>query len=156
MSAATVLSDYVVTDELLGEGALSTVRLAQNLSTGKPVAVKIIPKKDLTLFEKETVFIECEVLKILNHDHIVKLLDFYEDKENYYVFLQYIAGGNLHDFLRRTGKLQQGKNPLPFFFSCLSCLSSFPLPLLIFFLPPSEGENSNLSLSSFFVLFFFF
>ena len=38
---------------------------------------------------------EYEILKIFNHDNVVKLIDIFEDKENFYIVLEYLNGTNL-------------------------------------------------------------
>ena len=77
----------------LGSGAFSTVVSAVKNSDRTMVAVKII-KKEKLMDEGETegrtdkcVFQEVDMLRKLQHDNIVKILDFYEGSSVYYIVL---------------------------------------------------------------------
>ena len=39
--------------------------------------------------------IEFEILKTLDHPNIMKLYEYYEDEENYYLIMEFCAGGEL-------------------------------------------------------------
>jgi aurora kinase len=43
----------------------------------------------------------------LNHEHIVKLYNHYEDDDNFYLILQYCSKGQLYTMLKREGRLNE-------------------------------------------------
>ncbi|KAG7880456.1 hypothetical protein KL937_002018 [Ogataea polymorpha] len=84
--------------ETLGAGSFGTVRKAVVKKTGKPVAVKIILKSRLK-GHLDAVLREIKVLETIQHDHIVRLLDWFETKHNFYIVTQLATGGELFDRL---------------------------------------------------------
>jgi len=47
--------------------------------------------------KKEIIDIEIEILKRVNHPHVVKLFDLFETDTEYFLVLQLITGGELFD-----------------------------------------------------------
>ena len=76
-----------------------------SLADGTAVAVKVVPKS-ISAHHKGKVEAECEALK-LDHPNILRLLAMREDKDNYYLAMNYCAGGNLEDFIRDRGPLPE-------------------------------------------------
>ena len=82
---------------VLGQGAYGKVFLCENLSDPEfRVAVKVLSKsklKDQLTQIKE----EIEILTKLDHPHIVKHYETYDDKKYVYLVMEYCAGGELFD-----------------------------------------------------------
>ncbi|KAI5964340.1 HSL1 [Candida pseudojiufengensis] len=111
----------------LGRGSTGRVRLAKNVETGQLAAVKIVPKSNFKKFEnpkyKRGVLedgddedaqrlpygIEREIIimKLMSHPNIMGLYDVWENKNDLYLILEYIEGGELFDYLIKKGKLQE-------------------------------------------------
>lgn len=53
--------------------------------------------------------IEVEVLMSLNHPNIVKVLDFFEEEEQFYLVLEYLDGGELFDRLLEKAVYTEGE-----------------------------------------------
>jgi serine/threonine protein kinase len=71
---------------------------AFNRTTKNEAAIKIVSQS--SLIDKESIRNfnnEVSVLKLLNHDNIIKLFDVYEDKFNYYLAMEVVAGGELFE-----------------------------------------------------------
>jgi serine/threonine protein kinase len=92
----TLLSNYKL-GRVLGEGGYSIVKLGTNLSNGKIVAVKIEDKTGMSVGEKKQLMHEVNMMKRLDHPHIVKLVDFFDEPSSFYVIMEYIDGGELFD-----------------------------------------------------------
>ncbi|KAL7905814.1 calcium/calmodulin dependent protein kinase [Trichoderma velutinum] len=60
------------------------------------VAIKTIAKKVASSAEKEASN-EINVLRRLNHRHIIQLIDWFESRDNYYIVTQNTDGGSLFD-----------------------------------------------------------
>lgn len=97
-----VHADYSI-GEVLGSGAFATVRRAVERSTGKMYAVKIIEKRKVS--EPSVVQREIGILQQVDHEHIVGLHAFYEDKASYYLVMEYLNGGDLMDFVVQYGAI---------------------------------------------------
>ncbi|KAI8885684.1 Pkinase-domain-containing protein [Backusella circina FSU 941] len=97
------LEDYEVLSKL-GDGAFSKVYEAKILSTGEKVAIKIVRKTDLSHQQKASVLKEAQIMRTLkNHPSIVKLLNFIETKEHYFLILELCPGGEIfHQIVRLT------------------------------------------------------
>ncbi|CDO95833.1 unnamed protein product [Kluyveromyces dobzhanskii CBS 2104] len=93
---------YSISDSIVGQGAFATVKKAVERSTGKTFAVKIIHKRKV-MDKFDGVKRELEVLQKLNHPRIVKLKDFFEDADNYYMLMEFVSGGDLMDFVAAHG-----------------------------------------------------
>ncbi|TGZ60349.1 hypothetical protein CRM22_008589 [Opisthorchis felineus] len=102
--------------EVLGTGAFSEVRLAENQrNPGVFVAIKCIRKKFLSnsqstgdatreaLSRKEALENEIEVLRRLQHPNIVQLIEVLEDDECYYLVMELVTGGELFDRIVQKG-----------------------------------------------------
>lgn len=101
----------------LGRGSTGRVRLAKNVHTGKLAAVKIVPKLNFKKLEnpkyknndatKLPYGIEREIIimKLIAHPNIMGLYDVWENKNDLYLILEYIEGGELFDYLIKRGKL---------------------------------------------------
>lgn len=101
------LSEFILGDLVLGKGSFSQVKVGQELATGEVVAVKIIDHAKLNETELECVATEVTVLKLLNHPYIVRYLDHFADSERTLIMLEYVAGGNLAQYLKETGKMSE-------------------------------------------------
>jgi serine/threonine protein kinase len=49
-------------------------------------------------------------MKMSKHPNVVKLMDVFEDAENYYLVLEYMGGGDLFDYLKsRSFRLSEDR-----------------------------------------------
>lgn len=101
----------------LGRGSTGRVRLAKNVHTGKLAAVKIVPKLNFKKIENPKyknhdatrlpygIEREIIIMKLISHPNIMGLYDVWENKNDLYLILEYIEGGELFDYLIKKGKL---------------------------------------------------
>ena len=95
------VKDYTIYSKKIGTGSFSTIHKAYKDNTNKPYAIKKInydPKNMIT----ENYKTEFNLLRKINHKHIIKLYDIIIDKhnENIYLVLDYYKNGDLGTFLR--------------------------------------------------------
>jgi len=87
---------YRIGDKL-GEGAFSVVHICQNKETNHNFAVKIIRKSGLSEDDLEGLQSEISIMKELDHPHIIKLIEVYNEPTNYYLVQELVNGGELFD-----------------------------------------------------------
>uniref|UniRef100_A0A8C4QPQ2 non-specific serine/threonine protein kinase n=1 Tax=Eptatretus burgeri TaxID=7764 RepID=A0A8C4QPQ2_EPTBU len=92
-------------ERTLGKGQTGLVRLGVHCVTGRKVAVKIINRGALSPAVLTKVEREIAILKLIEHPHVLKLYDVYENKRHLYLVLEHVAGGELFDYLVRKGRL---------------------------------------------------
>ncbi|KAK9468393.1 kinase-like domain-containing protein [Lipomyces arxii] len=92
--------------DVIGKGAFATVRKAIERSTGEEFAVKIIPRK--RIMAGLAVKREVEILMMVNHPNVVGLKEFYEDRVNVYLVMEYVSGGDLMDYITKHGPMRDG------------------------------------------------
>ena len=101
------MNDFVLTEKL-GEGSYAVVYKGYKKGKSREiVAVKCIKKKSLGKSSTENLLREIEILKSLNHEHIVKLKDFQWDDNYIYLILEYCSGGDLSTYIRRYKRLPE-------------------------------------------------
>src|SRR5579864_1457248 len=92
--------------ERLGSGGMSSVLRAEHVDTGHEVAVKVLPRylaKNPVLLQR---FLrEAKNAESLEHPNIVAIYDRGFDQGRYYLVLEYIPGGDLHDRVKGDGPL---------------------------------------------------
>lgn len=78
----------------LGKGTYGHVKLALEKRTGSKRAIKIISKKRMSV-ALEQLQMEIEHLCLLDHPHIVKLYEYFDDGEYVYLVTDFCSGGEL-------------------------------------------------------------
>ncbi|KAK6325666.1 hypothetical protein J4Q44_G00050080 [Coregonus suidteri] len=89
----------------LGKGNFAVVKLACHKVTKTQVAIKIIDKKRLEPSDLKKIYREVEVMKLLNHPHIIKLYQVMETKDMLYMVMEYARNGEMFDYLSSSGRL---------------------------------------------------
>jgi len=101
------MKDFVLTEKL-GEGSYASVYKGYKKGNIREiVAVKCIKKSSLGKKSSENLLREIEILKSLDHEHIVKLKDFQWDENNIYLILEYCSGGDLSSFIKKYKRLPE-------------------------------------------------
>jgi len=86
---------YVLGDEL-GRGRFSVVKSATHLKENAKYAVKVVENKSLTDEENlEALETEIAILKQLKHQHIVSLKEVVVSKQDTYIVMELLSGGEL-------------------------------------------------------------
>lgn len=87
--------------EILGSGHLGVTRIATHKKDGKKYACKSISKDKLhTQEEIESVRQEIQIMHVLSgHEHIVQIVDFYEEKTFVHIVMELCTGGELLAFI---------------------------------------------------------
>ncbi|EAR92244.1 calcium-dependent kinase (macronuclear) [Tetrahymena thermophila SB210] len=99
-----IWEDYIIHNQI-GQGHFGVVKKVVHKITNEERAVKIIQKSQ----EKAQKYSlnEIELLRSLDHPHILKIYEFYEDKNNFYVVLELLKGGELFDKISEGNMLKE-------------------------------------------------
>ncbi|EWS71123.1 calmodulin-domain kinase (macronuclear) [Tetrahymena thermophila SB210] len=84
----------------LGTGHYSEVYKIKDKLKDVYRAMKIINKKKIPFNEKESFLREIKILKKLDHPNILKLYEFLEDSDNYYLITEFCEGKELFDVIQ--------------------------------------------------------
>ncbi|KAI8366571.1 kinase-like domain-containing protein [Blakeslea trispora] len=108
-----VIGNYTLINTL-GSGSMGKVRLAVHNITGNKLAVKIVPRKPPKDKKKEKdenreirTIREASIMLLLHHPFIVSLKEFVVLDPYYYLFMEYVNGGQLLDYIIAHGKLKE-------------------------------------------------
>ena len=94
------LPEYSI-KKILGKGAYATVRLATHSESGKKVAIKTYEKYQIIEPQKKANMLrEIEILKKLDHPHIVKLFETIDSSKFFHLILEYVPGTSLYMYLK--------------------------------------------------------
>lgn len=85
----------------LKSGSFATVCRGTHRATGRKVAIKCVLRKDLPPADDAAIYDEVAILASLNHPHIVPIIDFFDEKDCYFIVMELMSGGDLFD---RIGK----------------------------------------------------
>jgi len=99
-----VLQDYSLV-KFLGKGSFGCVWKSKHCHVPYEfVALKIVARSRLTV---EYMRKEKNILESLIHPNIVRYIDYYEDKKNYYLLEELVDSGDLYDVLSRQHKYNE-------------------------------------------------
>jgi len=99
---------HYILGETLGIGTFGKVKVGFHQLTGHKVAVKILNRqkiKNLDVVGK--IRREIQNLKLFRHPHIIKLYQVISTPTDIFMVMEYVAGGELFDYIVKHGKLKE-------------------------------------------------
>ncbi|XP_033027518.1 serine/threonine-protein kinase SIK2 isoform X2 [Lacerta agilis] len=93
----------------LGKGNFAVVKLGRHRITRSEVAIKIIDKSQLDSVNLEKIYREVQIMKMLDHPHIIKLYQVMETKSMLYLVTEYAKNGEIFDYLANHGRLSESE-----------------------------------------------
>ena len=82
--------------EKIGTGSYGQVYLAENIFTKESIAMKEIKKSTEDLLSDGEIMDEINILKNLDHPDIVRIMEFYNTEQSYFIINEYCPGGELY------------------------------------------------------------
>jgi serine/threonine protein kinase len=112
LSASEMLQNRYRIISLLGQGGMGAVYHAWDTRLNAPIALKeMIPQPGLdphTLNQlRRQLQKEANVLARLNHPHLVRVTDFFEERGSAYLAMDFVEGESLADRIARQGPLPE-------------------------------------------------
>lgn len=97
------IGEYII-EELIGSGAYGEVYKGISISSPNELfAIKMISKANMSEKVFQYLEREVEILQMINHPNVVKLIDIKATENHYYLIFEYCNGGDLSNFRERQG-----------------------------------------------------
>jgi len=97
-----VTDDYNFLSPPIGRGAFGEVRKAIHNASNITRAIKIIARRHAEKEQEEVLMNEVSIIRSLDHPQIMKVLEFYKDKNFFYIVSEYCGGGDLFERMKNT------------------------------------------------------
>src|SRR5438105_230280 len=106
VATGTVVSGFRV-ESLIGEGAMGAVYLAEETSSGRRVALKVLaPELARDERFRRRFLRESQLAASIHHPNIVATVASGEDEGFLYLAMAYVEGSDLRELLKRNGRLE--------------------------------------------------
>ena len=100
----------------IGRGSYGTVYHGKDLSKNEKVAVKLLDKKQAREKEvSQSIRNEVKIHSRVNHPHIIKVIDYFEDNNYVYLIMEVASRGNLYQYLLTKKTLSEDEAFIYFF-----------------------------------------
>jgi len=111
---------YILEHDELGRGRFAHVIQARPRDDlGIVLAVKVISKAGISDEDREHVRTEVAILKLVDHPHVVRLVNIFDDPDRLYLVMEHVGGG---DLLKRLLQLPEQRLDEPTSRNVLRCL----------------------------------
>lgn len=109
-----ISKDYIISSQILGRGSYGEVRGAKHVPTSSLRAVKIIIKKKFSEKQRHKLIKEVMILKSLDHPNIVKIYEYFQDKEYIYIVMELVRGKELYQYITEAAPLSENLSAVIF------------------------------------------
>lgn len=101
---AKIIAERYELLELIGQGGMADVYLAQDIILNRTIAIKILR----TSLAKDPIYVtrfqrEASAAAALSHRNIVEIYDVGEDEDKYYIVMEYVPGTTLKELVLKRG-----------------------------------------------------
>lgn len=94
------IENYVYSTDAIGKGSFAKVYKGFDVETDKIIAVKIVDLTDFTEKIKTRSKREITLLQTINHKNIIKLYNFLDKGNKWFIILEYCKGGDLAHLIK--------------------------------------------------------
>lgn len=108
------IGEYIL-KQTIGEGAFSKVKLAVHIPTNSVVAIKILDKSKICRDDKIRITREIKILTQLNHPNIIQVNEIFENKDSYFIVMEYCPEGELFNYIVHKKRLPEEEASFIFF-----------------------------------------
>lgn len=101
------MTNHYTIGEKLGEGSFGEVRRAVHKLTHEVRALKIIYKDRFESKDSPKILKEIKILKKLDHPNIVKIYEYFENLNYFFIVMEYLGGGELFEMIVKKKRLSE-------------------------------------------------
>ena len=99
---------YLEDGKSVGKGGFGEVWKVRHNTTQKLYVIKVMNKENIRKQKMEDqINREVEIMYKLNHPHIIKLYNHFEDDDNLYLIMDFASKGQLYSLLKKEGKFDE-------------------------------------------------
>ena len=99
----------------IGEGNFGKVKLGIYNPTGEEFAIKVLNKDKIKIKMKNSIFKENQIITKFNHINVIYVFQILEDKDNFYIIMEYCKHGELFDYIVKNEKLSEEEASIFFY-----------------------------------------
>ena len=99
----------------IGEGNFGKVKLGIFKPTGEEFAIKVLNKDKIKIKMKNSIFKENQIITKFNHINVIYVFQILQDKDNYYIIMEYCKHGELFDYIVKNEKLSEEEASIFFY-----------------------------------------
>lgn len=103
------LGGYYRIVDYIGRGGMGEVYKAEHGVLGRTVAIKVLRRRKSTPEEIANFLREARLLARLDHENLVRAFDAGEEKGDFYIVTEYVAGSDLRKLVRANGPLSMSQ-----------------------------------------------
>lgn len=100
---------YIDSSRVLGTGMNGSVVVGKRKSDGLDVAIKPYASVGISKDDQRSLRNEVEIFLSLDHPHIARLLDVYEEIDKLWLVMEVCTGGEVLDLIQKRGPLSESK-----------------------------------------------
>eukprot|EP00123_Amoebidium_parasiticum_P012882 comp21633_c0_seq1/m.30373 comp21633_c0_seq1/g.30373 ORF comp21633_c0_seq1/g.30373 comp21633_c0_seq1/m.30373 type:complete len:764 (-) comp21633_c0_seq1:333-2624(-) len=91
----------------IGKGNFAIVKEGRHRITQETVAIKMIDKSKVDGCSLKKIFREVQIMKLLDHPHVIRLYQVMETSRMLYLVMEYAQGGEIFDHLVAHGRMKE-------------------------------------------------
>ena len=97
-----------LTNTSIGTGGFGKVYKVRHKESQNVYAIKVISKSKIIESDLcNQIRLEIRIMYSLNHEHIIKVFNHFEDDDYFYLVLEYAPRGHLYERLKTLGRLRK-------------------------------------------------
>ncbi|KAJ7594187.1 other/ULK/ULK protein kinase [Mycena floridula] len=96
---------YIIVAEI-GKGSFATVYKGYHEENHRQVAIKTVKRDKLSAKLFDNLQSEIQILKLLSHRHITKLIDIVRAQHHIYLIMEFCSGGDLTNYIKKRGRVE--------------------------------------------------
>jgi serine/threonine protein kinase len=142
-------------DKAIGKGGFGQVWKVRHKATDKIYVIKVMNKQNI-IDQKmvDQINREIDIMYMLNHPHIIKLVNHFEDDDNLYLIMHFASKGQLYSLLKRHGRFDQRTTAqyMQEIIAAVKYLHSFKPPIIHRDIKPENillDENGRVKIADF-------
>lgn len=110
-----IISKNYKIDKEIGSGTFGKVYLGEHIPTKSSIAIKVLDKTKITdRSDFERVCRELKISQTILHPHLVQLYDMLETENHIFLIMEFLAGGELYDYIVSKRRLTEPETFLYF------------------------------------------